>query len=102
MEGGDVDKKKQRRYGGALRGPDFDRRGCARGALKNKGARAFREEGGDPVDHVGGDIFSEEERPELGSIDVVKTSLTVEKEGGDRPSRALEGADLVNQGRAGV
>ena len=70
--------------------------------MEDKGAGALGEEGGDPVDHVGGDVLIEEERPEFGSIDIVKTSFNVEEKGRDRPTRALKGADLMNQGRAGV
>ena len=85
-----------------MRGPHLDRCNRARGALKDKGAGELGEEGGDPIDHVGGDVFIEEERPELGGVDVVETCFNIEEEGGARPSWALEGADLVNQGRAGV
>ena len=83
-------------------GPNFNQGFRAGGALKNKGAGAFREERGDPVDHVRGDVFSEEEGPEFGGIKVVKPSLDIEEKGEDDPPRALEGADLVNQCRAGV
>ena len=64
--------------------------------MKNKGAGALREEGGDPVDHVEGNIFAEEGRPEFGGIDVVKASFDIEEKGGDSAARALEGADLVD------
>ena len=82
MEGGDVDEEQQRGYGGALRGPDLNRCFCARGALEDQGAGAFREEGGDLVDHVRGDVFSEEEGPEFGGVDIVETGLDVEEMGG--------------------
>ena len=52
MEGGKVDEEQEWRDRGALRGPDLDRPLCAGSALKDQGAGAFREEEGDPVDHV--------------------------------------------------
>ena len=102
MEGGNVEEKQQRGYGGALWGTNLDWCFRARGALEDQGAGAFREEGGDPVNHVGGDVLLEEKRPEFGGIDIVETGFNVEKKGGDSLPRALEGADFMDQGGAGI
>ena len=65
MKGGNIDEEQKRGYGGALQGPDFDRRFRARSALKDQGARAFLEEEDDPVNHVGGDVFCKQEGSEF-------------------------------------
>ena len=102
MKGGHVDEEKRRGYGGALWGSDFNWGSRARSVLEDQGTGAFGEKGGDPVYHVSGDVFSEEEGSELGGVNVVESSFDVEKEGRDHPSWTLEGADFIDQGGAGI
>ena len=52
VEGSYIDEEQQRGYGGALWCPDFDRGLRTGGSLKDQGAGAFSEEGGDPINHV--------------------------------------------------
>ena len=81
MYEGNVNEKKQLGDGGALRGADFDWGHGAGCALEDHGAGALAEEGGDPVVKVDGNVFSQEESPELLGIEVVEARLDVEEEG---------------------
>ena len=98
MEGGDVNEKQQGRQRGALGGPYRDRGGYAWGTLEDQCSLPSRKEGGDPVDHVGGYVFGEQEGSELGRVDVVEAGLYVEEEGGYLQERSLKGIDLVGEG----
>ena len=66
--------------------------------MEDQCALPSRKEAGDPVDHVGGYIFGEQEGPKLGRVDVVEASLYVEEEGGHLQEGPLEGVDLVSEG----
>ena len=63
--------------------------------MEDKGALPSGEEGGDLVDHVRGYTFGEQERPELGCVDVIETGFYVEEDGGHFQEGSLEGSDLV-------
>ena len=102
MERGDVDQEKQGGDGGAYGGSHQN--GCrgVGGSLEDQGTCSLRKEGGDPVHQVKGGLALQEHRPELDGIDFVKARFYVEKEGGNFPARALEGADLMGEGGDGV
>ena len=57
VEAGDVDEEEKGEQPGALGGPYRDRGRYARGALEDEGAPPPREEGRNPVDHVGRYVF---------------------------------------------
>ena len=78
-------------------GPYSDRGRYAGGALEDLGVFPPSEEGGDPVDHVAGYVFGEEEGPKLGRVDVVEAGFCVEEEGGDFEAGSLKGSDLVGE-----
>ena len=98
MKGGNVDEKKKGRQRGTLRGSYRDRGRYVGDALEDEGAPSPSEERGNPVDHVGGYVFGEEEGSELGRVDIVKAGLYVEKEGGDFQEGSLKGSDLMGEG----
>ena len=79
-------------------GPYRDQSGYARGAMEDERTLPPCEEGGDPVDHIRGYVFGKQEGPKLGRVDVVKTGLYVEEEGGYLQEGSLKGVDLVGEG----
>jgi len=85
-----------------LRGALGNRGGEVGGALEDKRAGALGPEAGYPVDHIGGYVGGQQSSCEDGGIDVVKASFNVHEEGGDLPSRSLEGFYLLCEGEAGV
>ena len=66
--------------------------------MEDEGTPPPCEEGRNPVDHVGGYVFGEEEGPELSHVDFVKASLYIEEEGGYFQEGSLEGFDFVGEG----
>ena len=66
--------------------------------MEDEGALSSSKEGGDPVDHEGGYLFGEQERPELGCIDIVEAGLYVEEKGGHLQEGSLKGPDFVGEG----
>ena len=77
-------------------GADFNWGLGARRAMEDQSAGVFREERGNPVSHVRGDVLRKEEGPEVQGVDIVEASLDIEKEGGHHPSGVLEGMDFVD------
>ena len=98
MKGGNVDEEEKGGQRGALGGPYRDRGRYVGGALKDEGAPPPSEERGNPVDHVRGYVFGEEEGSELGRVDVVEAGLYVEEEGGDFQEGSLKGSDFMGEG----
>ena len=94
----DVDKEEKGGQWGALGGPYRDRGRYVRGSLEDVGTLPPRKEGGDPVDHVRGYVFGEEEGPQLSRIDLVEAGFYVEEEGGYPLEGSLQGSDLVGEG----
>jgi len=70
--------------------------------LNNQGAYCFREEGGDPVNHVGGDTFGQEGSSKCAGVDVIEACFNVEEECRDPKLGSLEGPDHMGEGQAGV
>jgi len=70
--------------------------------LENQGTGSFRQEGGYPVDHVGGDLGGEKSGPEGRGIDIVEAGFDVEEEGGDLQSGSLKSLYFVSESKAGV
>ena len=66
--------------------------------MEDEGAPSLSEEGGNPVDHVGGYVFGQEEGSELGCVDVVEAGLYVEEQGGDFQEGSLKGFDFRGEG----
>ena len=83
---------------GILGGPYRDRGRYARGALEDEGTPPPCEEGGNPVDHVGGYVSGEEEGPKPTHVDVVEASFYVEEEGGYFQEGPLEDCDFMGEG----
>ena len=81
-----------------MQDPYFDWGFHTGSALKEQGAGSFREERGDPIDHIGGDVLREQEGSEFRSIDIVEASFYVQEKGGYCPPSALEGAHFLDQG----
>jgi len=102
VKGGEVHKKKKGGDGGPLGGDDRARGGKVAGSLEDQGTGSFRQEGGYPVDHIGGDVGDEEPVSEGGGINVVKDGFNIEEEGGDLHSGSLEGFYFVGESKAGV
>ena len=98
MKGGNVDEEEEGGHRGTLRGSHRDRGRYVGGALEDEGAPSPSEERGDPVDHVRGYVFGEEEGSELGRVDVVEAGLYVEEEGGDFQEGSLKGSDFMGEG----
>ena len=65
--------------------------------MEDEGAPSPREERGNPVDHVGGYVFGEEEGSELGRVDIVEAGLYVEEESGDFQERSWKGSDFMSE-----
>lgn len=84
--------------GGAKRGGQEN----PRGTLKKEAAGSAGEEGLDPRDEIVGHPDGVERIVKDISIHIVETSTDIQKEGADLATRALEGADCVNQDSAGV
>ena len=59
--------------------------------MEDQGTGPFREEGGYPIDHIGGDSGGQESGSESGGSDVVEHSFDVQDGGGDFQSGSLEG-----------
>ena len=70
--------------------------------MENQGAGSLRQEGGYPVDHIGGYVGGQESSPEGGGVDIVEASFDVQKEGGDLQSRAVEGFYFMCESETGV
>ena len=83
-------------------GPYRDQGGYPRGALEDEGPPPPREEGGNPVDHVGGYVSGEEEGPKPICVDFVEAGFYVEEEGGYFQDGSLKGSDLMGEGGHGV
>ena len=66
--------------------------------MEDQGAPSRSEEGGDPVDHVRGYVFGEEEGPKLSRVDVIEARFYVEEVGGDFQEGSLKGSDFVGEG----
>ena len=98
MKGGNIYEEEEGRERGTLGGPYRDRGRYVGGALDDEGAPPPSEERGNPVDHVRGYVFGEEEGPELGCVDVVEAGLYVEEEGGDFQEGSFKGSDLIGEG----
>ena len=98
MEGGDIDKEEEGGQWGALGGPYRDRSRYVRRGLEDKGALPPRKEGGNPVDHVRGNAFGEEEGSQFRRIDVIESGFYVEKHGRDFQKGPMEGSNFVDEG----
>ena len=98
MKGGNVDEEKKGRQRGALRGSYLDRGRYVGGALEDECAPSSSEERGNPVDHVGGYVFGEEEGWELGRVDIVEAGFYVKEEGGDFQEGSSKGSDIMGEG----
>ena len=70
--------------------------------MEDLGARSFGEEGGDLVNHVGGDAFGHEGGTKGAGVDSVKTCLEVAQECRGAEFRPFEGPDLMSEGQAGI
>ena len=66
--------------------------------MEDQGAPPPSEEGGDPVDHVRGDVFGEEEGRKLSCVDLFEAGFYVEEEGGDLQEGSFKGSDFVGEG----
>ena len=66
--------------------------------MQDQGAPSSSQEGGDPVDHVGGYVLGEEEGPKLGRVDVIEAGFYVDEEGGHFQEGSLQGSDFVGEG----
>ena len=66
--------------------------------MEDKGTPPPREEGVNPVDHVGGHVFGEEEGSKLSRVDVIEACFYVEEEGGHFQEGSLKGSDFMGEG----
>ena len=83
MEWSDVDQEEKGGERRALGGPYREWGGYIGGPLEDKGTLSSRKERGDPVDHIYGNVFGEEDEPKLRRVDIVQASLYVKEECGN-------------------
>jgi len=102
VKGRNIYEKTQRGDWGPLWGAYRDRGGGVRGSLEQQGASPFRQEGGDPVNHVRGYVGGQEPSSEGGGVDIVEAGFDVEQEGGDLQPGSLKSSYLLCEGEAGV
>ena len=69
--------------------------------MANQGGRPLIQEGGNPVDHIGGSVGGQESSPEGVGVDIVEACFDVQEKGGYLQSRSLEGFYFMCEGEAG-
>ena len=70
--------------------------------MGNESTGPLRQDGGYPVDHIGGYTGGQKSGSEGGGIDIFEASFDIQEEGGDVQSGSQEGFDLMSEGEAGV
>jgi len=85
-----------------LRDPDRNGGEGARGPLESQATSAVPEERAGPLDQVGADPFSAEEREERRGLHVVEASLNVKEESGDFVPEEVEGLNVMLQDEGGI
>jgi len=102
MQGRNVNKEKQRRDGGALRGADIDGGQGAWRDLENQCAATITQKGSDSGDQVVGYPTFPEDEGQCCIVGLVKTRFDVQKEGGHLQARPLQGFNVVHKGEPGI
>ena len=102
MKGGDVEKEEEGGNGEPLGGAEGNWGRKVGGALEHYGAGSFRQEGRNPVDHIGGYVGGQEPGSKGRGVDIVEAGFDVQKQGRALQSGSLKGFYLMCKGEADI